>query len=81
MFSLASFKKMANNFKKNWFSDYEDIDKVPSDLIEDAYWRIVENADECVQVHYGSDLDVSIYGSGFPSEPEDLKNASGIIIF
>lgn len=74
MFTLNSFKKMANAFKSRFFPGQEN----PSpDLVEDTYWRIVEEAEEAVQVHYGSDLDVGTHGSGFPREPEDLKNASG----
>jgi hypothetical protein len=65
MFTLSSFKKMANNFKRKWFGGRE---PTPEE-IENAYWRIVERGDESVQVHYGSDLDVTEHGSGFPNDP------------
>lgn len=76
LFTLSSFKKMARQFKRKWFGDDENAS--PSD-IENTYWRIVENAEEAVQVHYGSDLDVGTYGSGFPGRenPSELKKCSG----
>jgi len=74
MFTLTTFKKYANAFKKKWFDMDEEI---PPEEIEHAFWRIVENCEDNVQVHYGSDLDVSTTGSGFPNDPEDLKKASG----
>jgi len=74
MFTLTTFKKYANAFKKKWFDMDEEI---PPEEIENAFWRIVENCEDNVQVHYGSDLDVSNTGSGFPNDPEDLKQASG----
>lgn len=73
MFTLNSFKKMANNFKKKWFPNEEPTPK----QIEEAYWKTVELSEESVQVHYGSDLDVATHGSGFPMDPDDLRNASG----
>lgn len=74
VFSLNSFKDMANKFRRKWYAP----DATPSiQEMENLYWKIVETADEAVQVHYGSDLDVSICGSGFPKDPQSLKNASG----
>ncbi|PRP86884.1 peptidyl-prolyl cis-trans isomerase-like 4 [Planoprotostelium fungivorum] len=64
MFTLNSFKEMADGFKKKWFPE-EDA-KVED--IEATFWHIVEAADQVVQVHYGSDLDVGTHGSGFPND-------------
>jgi hypothetical protein len=50
MFTLATFKKMANLFKAKWFPHDENP---PPEVVENAYWRIVEKSEECVQVHYG----------------------------
>lgn len=74
MFTLSSYKKMADAFKNKWFP--HDANP-PEEVIENAYWRIVEQSEETVQVHYGSDLDVGTHGSGFPMDPEELKHASG----
>eukprot|EP00027_Filamoeba_sp_ATCC50430_P002798 CAMPEP_0168545640 /NCGR_PEP_ID=MMETSP0413-20121227/3067_1 /TAXON_ID=136452 /ORGANISM="Filamoeba nolandi, Strain NC-AS-23-1" /LENGTH=899 /DNA_ID=CAMNT_0008575753 /DNA_START=158 /DNA_END=2857 /DNA_ORIENTATION=- len=76
MFTMATFKKMADAFKKRWFPN-TDIDKIDPKVIENLYWKIVETAEENVQVHYGSDLDVGCHGSGFPNTKEWLEQASG----
>lgn len=74
--NLSSFKKMAKQFKRKWFGDNENVS---ASEIENTYWKIVETAEENVQVYYGSDLDVGTYGSGFPGRdnPAELKKASG----
>jgi histone demethylase JARID1 len=36
--------------------------------LERDYWRIVENAEENVQVYYGSDVDVQKHGSLHPTD-------------
>eukprot|EP01119_Soliformovum_irregulare_P023243 TRINITY_DN809_c0_g1_i2.p1 TRINITY_DN809_c0_g1~~TRINITY_DN809_c0_g1_i2.p1 ORF type:complete len:516 (-),score=111.82 TRINITY_DN809_c0_g1_i2:71-1618(-) len=74
MFTLTSFKKMANTFKKKWFPS-EELAK--PNTVENAYWKIVETSDETVQVHYGSDLDVTMHGSGFIMEPTEERHTSG----
>jgi hypothetical protein len=45
MFTLKSFKKMADTFRKKWFPQEPSYAQ-----LEDTYWRIVENGDEAVQV-------------------------------
>eukprot|EP01113_Clastostelium_recurvatum_P018013 TRINITY_DN2125_c0_g1_i1.p1 TRINITY_DN2125_c0_g1~~TRINITY_DN2125_c0_g1_i1.p1 ORF type:complete len:842 (+),score=204.27 TRINITY_DN2125_c0_g1_i1:177-2702(+) len=37
--------------------------------IESEFWRIIEASEESVQVQYGSDIDVTKHGSGFPMTP------------
>ncbi|KAJ3698559.1 hypothetical protein LUZ61_002264 [Rhynchospora tenuis] len=44
--------------KERWSPSVEEI--------EGEYWRIVEEADEEIEVHYGADLDTVLFGSGFP---------------
>eukprot|EP01133_Synstelium_polycarpum_P004209 gene4209-4904_t len=61
-YSLDQFERLATNFAKKWFPNGNN----DPDSVENEFWRIVEHGDENVQVHYGSDLDVRIHGSGFP---------------
>lgn len=50
MFTMTSFKKMADAFKKRWFPGNTDLDKIDPKVIENLYWKIVETAEENVQV-------------------------------
>ncbi|KAF2078179.1 hypothetical protein CYY_000469 [Polysphondylium violaceum] len=61
IYSLEDFEIISNNFSKKWFPEGNN----DPNTVENEFWRIVENGDENVQVHYGSDLDVSVHGSGF----------------
>lgn len=45
---------------------YDTPQEVTDEDIEQEYWNIVENPTKEVQVHYGSDLDCNLHGSGFP---------------
>lgn len=38
------------------------------DTIESEFWKVVEEADEPVEVLYGADIDTTITGSGFPQK-------------
>ncbi|EFJ09775.1 hypothetical protein SELMODRAFT_955, partial [Selaginella moellendorffii] len=64
--TLDSFRRMCDRFKKKWFGGrpvtYSDV--------EEQFWEIVERSTGPVEVLYGSDLDTSVYGSGFP-RPND----------
>ncbi|GAM27350.1 hypothetical protein SAMD00019534_105250 [Acytostelium subglobosum LB1] len=60
-YSLEHFEQLASNFSMRWFPNGNN----DPDSVESEFWRIVENGDENVQVHYGSDLDVRTHGSGF----------------
>eukprot|EP01117_Protostelium_nocturnum_P012549 TRINITY_DN4622_c0_g1_i4.p1 TRINITY_DN4622_c0_g1~~TRINITY_DN4622_c0_g1_i4.p1 ORF type:complete len:583 (+),score=168.82 TRINITY_DN4622_c0_g1_i4:350-2098(+) len=71
MFTLKSFKTMADEFKKKWFSDTEPTEED----IENTFWHIVESGDKKVQVHYGSDLDIKSHGSGFPNDLKTLSSS------
>ncbi|KAK9811760.1 hypothetical protein WJX72_009620 [[Myrmecia] bisecta] len=48
--------------------------RAAAQLIEDAYWQIVERAStEEVTVDYGNDLDAKRYGSGFPTREGSIR--------
>jgi histone demethylase JARID1 len=64
-FILQKFERMAHAFQRKWFTEK----KPDPRAVEQEFWRIVEAADENVQVHYGSDLDVAEHSSGFPRDP------------
>ncbi|KAG6685054.1 hypothetical protein I3843_12G093300 [Carya illinoinensis] len=61
-YTLEAFRRVADRAKKRWFGSG------PASLvqIEKKFWEIVEGMVGEVEVIYGSDLDTSIYGSGFP---------------
>lgn len=66
-FSLEAFRKLADRTKKKWFGTMS-CSRVQ---IEKKFWEIVEGSLGEVEVMYGSDLDTSIYGSGFPSSNDE----------
>ncbi|XP_057511416.1 lysine-specific demethylase JMJ17-like [Actinidia eriantha] len=61
-FSLEAFRRLADRAKRKWFGS------VPSSRVqlEKKFWEIVEGSAGEVEIMYGSDLDTSVYGSGFP---------------
>ncbi|XP_049378472.1 uncharacterized protein LOC125843295 [Solanum stenotomum] len=59
---LDAFRRIADRAKKKWFGSTS-ISQVQ---LEKKFWEIVEGSAGEVEVKYGSDLDTSIYGSGFP---------------
>ncbi|KAJ4712113.1 Transcription factor jumonji (JmjC) domain protein [Melia azedarach] len=61
-FSLDSFRRMADRAKRKWFGS----GSVSRVQMEKKFWEIVEGSVGEIEVMYGSDLDTSIYGSGFP---------------
>ncbi|XP_019264663.1 PREDICTED: lysine-specific demethylase 5B isoform X1 [Nicotiana attenuata] len=60
--TLDAFRRTADRARKKWFGSAS-ITKVE---LEKKFWEIVEGSAGEVEVKYGSDLDTSIYGSGFP---------------
>ena len=38
------------------------------ETIEAEFWKVVEEAEEPVEVLYGADIDTTITGSGFPQK-------------
>ncbi|KAG9441229.1 hypothetical protein H6P81_017083 [Aristolochia fimbriata] len=61
-FTLGAFRRLADRAKRKWFG----IASATRAQIEKRFWEIVEGSSGEVEVMYGSDLDTSIYGSGFP---------------
>ncbi|CAM8881009.1 unnamed protein product [Rhodiola kirilowii] len=61
-YSLETFKRAADRARKKWFGSVS----ATRAQIEKKFWEIVEGSWGEVEVMYGSDLDTSIYGSGFP---------------
>lgn len=60
--SLEAFRKVADRTKKKWFGSAS----CSRMQLEKKFWEIVGGSLGEVEVMYGSDLDTSIYGSGFP---------------
>ncbi|XP_004349098.2 hypothetical protein CAOG_02348 [Capsaspora owczarzaki ATCC 30864] len=69
--SLGKFKVIADKFKISRFGSLD----VPSEVVEQEFWKLVSDFDHSVTVQYGSDLHSNIYGSGFPHKdrPETCK--------
>ena len=61
-YTVESFRRVADRAKKKWFRS----GSASRVQMEKKFWEIVEGAAGNVEVMYGSDLDTSIYGSGFP---------------
>ncbi|XVE57876.1 hypothetical protein DITRI_Ditri04bG0125600 [Diplodiscus trichospermus] len=72
-FTLDGFRRLADRAKKKWFGT-ACASRVQ---IEKKFWEIVEGSAGEVEVMYGSDLDTSVYGSGFPrvndQRPESVE--------
>ena len=64
-YTLQSFGEMADQFKSEYFNT--PVHLIPTALVEQEYWRILENIDEDVMVEYGADLHSMDHGSGFPT--------------
>uniref|UniRef100_A0A0D9WUG4 [Histone H3]-trimethyl-L-lysine(4) demethylase n=1 Tax=Leersia perrieri TaxID=77586 RepID=A0A0D9WUG4_9ORYZ len=59
---LETLRRFDDRVRKRWFGH-----KSPSHAqVEKQFWEIVEGKAGELEVMYGSDLDTSIYGSGFP---------------
>eukprot|EP00271_Cylindrocystis_brebissonii_P017526 TRINITY_DN4596_c1_g1_i1.p1 TRINITY_DN4596_c1_g1~~TRINITY_DN4596_c1_g1_i1.p1 ORF type:complete len:2735 (-),score=484.18 TRINITY_DN4596_c1_g1_i1:871-9075(-) len=68
--SLGSFQRMAERFKKRWFGSETRVRGLSPAETETEFWRIVERSTQPVEVLYGSDLDTSQCGSGFPRKSD-----------
>lgn len=60
--SLESFRRIADRAKRKWFGS----GTVSRLQLEKKFWEIVGGSAGEVEVMYGSDLDTSLHGSGFP---------------
>ncbi|CAA0838763.1 transcription factor jumonji (jmjC) domain-containing protein [Striga hermonthica] len=63
-YSVEAFRRVADRVKKKWFGS----SAASWEQMEKKFWEIVEGSAGEVEVMYGSDLDTSVYGSGFPRE-------------
>eukprot|EP00899_Mesostigma_viride_P019506 jgi/Mesvir1/27557/Mv07307-RA.2 len=71
-YSLPEFREFARAFKVGWFGSETAVARAGPERIESEFWKIVEGGGtDSVHVAYGSDLDTSYYGSGFPQLDED----------
>ncbi|XP_072993424.1 lysine-specific demethylase JMJ17 [Typha latifolia] len=60
--SLELFRRMDERARRKWFGQK----RATRVQIEKQFWEIVEGRAGEVEVMYGSDLDTSVFGSGFP---------------
>jgi histone demethylase JARID1 len=75
--SLDEFQALAEEFRDEYQESLasklgKDISQLTWMDLEREFWRIVEEAEEPVEVLYGADLDTGIYGSGFPLSPSSI---------
>ena len=78
-YTFAEYEAMAHKFAEGWKQErYVTQGKEGPSFqdLERDYWRIIEAAEEVVDVEYGNDLDTLTYGSGFP-RAKDLMMLSG----
>ncbi|KAF7810274.1 lysine-specific demethylase rbr-2 [Senna tora] len=61
-YTLEAFRRQADRSRRRWFGP----GPVSRMQIEKKFWEIVEGSVGEVEVMYGSDLDTSVFGSGFP---------------
>ncbi|KAL1828382.1 hypothetical protein ACET3Z_006794 [Daucus carota] len=71
--SLEAFRRVADRAKKRWFGS----GPTSRVQLEKKFWEIVEGSAGPVEVKYGSDLDTSVYGSGFPRVSDQKPEALG----
>lgn len=67
-YNLDEFEKTAATFKKNFFGGQAAAKKASLEAIEAEFWKVVEEAEDPVEVLYGADIDTTITGSGFPQK-------------
>jgi len=64
-YTLQQFGEMADKFKSKYFN--MPVHLVPTDKVEQEYWKIVSSIDSTVIAEYGADLHTMDHGSGFPT--------------
>lgn len=69
--SLEAFRRVADRAKKKWFGSTS----ASRAHLEKKFWEIVEGSVGEVDVIYGSDLDTSVYGSGFPRVDDERPSS------
>ncbi|OLY84697.1 Lysine-specific demethylase lid [Smittium mucronatum] len=81
-YSLPEFKKRNDSLKSRIFSSYfnnvnSQSNKVPSEVVERTFWKLVSSFNNDLEVEYGADIPTSVYGSGFPTiEKQPLNKYS-----
>ncbi|KAJ2735345.1 hypothetical protein H4R23_002218 [Coemansia sp. Cherry 401B] len=80
-YTLESFKRKSDEFKRRTFAEHyqhgapssaylagpQMEGRVPEDVVEAEFWRLVASPFEDVEVEYGADLHSAQHGSGFPT--------------
>ena len=70
-YDIASYKRMADAFLKDWAEKNYAGENVPLELLAKDYWDCVETGSKKPTVEYGNDLDTQQYCSGFhKKQPE-----------
>lgn len=64
-YTLEQFQQKANIFKQMYFQ--MPVHLVPSEKIEQEYWKNVSLVNSTVTVEHGADLHTMMHGSGFPT--------------
>ncbi|KAE9522307.1 hypothetical protein AGLY_017298 [Aphis glycines] len=64
-YTLQQFGEMADKFKSKYFN--MPVHLVPTDKVEQEYWKIVSSIDSTVKAEYGADIHTMDHGSGFPT--------------
>ena len=69
-YTLDQYEERCAKFKREWFGlrPDEPLDAVDRAKIERQFWSIVRQGKPAVEVEYGSELDTTVIGSGFPSK-------------
>lgn len=69
--SLEVFRRMNDRARRKWLGQT----CTTRMQIEKRFWEIVEGRGGEVEVMYGSDLDTSVYGSGFPRNGDPIPSS------
>ncbi|CAH8568390.1 unnamed protein product [Dicrocoelium dendriticum] len=75
-YSLHEFGVMADEFKSTYFG--RPCTEVPCSVVEQEFWRILQEYNDDVVVEYGADIHSSSQGSGFPTA-DRLQNLVGTV--
>ncbi|GLI58863.1 hypothetical protein VaNZ11_000628 [Volvox africanus] len=66
--AFHDFERQAQNFKRNFWGGEAKAKKASWEEIEFEFWRLVEEGEEQVEVMIATNLDSTVYGSGFPRQ-------------
>jgi len=73
---LDEFQAKADKFRATYFDERlrKNPKPVSEDEVEAEFWRLVEDADQTVEVEYGADIHSTTHGSAFPTFEKQPKN-------